>query len=136
MIRILNNFLILIILISCNNSSNVEHRLSKTNIVSPSKYEIINFENDWGVGEGTEYYELLISEEDYLKIIFQIKKRPSFTESNSIPVLNEINNYDKIDEKAYYFKNTYYYKIFIPTGYLISIIVTDNFIMKVYYEDK
>jgi hypothetical protein len=135
MIRILFNLLILIIFISCETSSNVENRLSKTNISVPSKYKIINFENDWAIGEGTEYYELLVSDEDYRKIILQIKKRPSFVEVNSIPVLNEIKNYDQIDEKACSYNDTYYYKIFSPKGYSISLSISDNFIMKLYYED-
>lgn len=135
MIRILINLLILIIFISCETSSNVENRLSKTNISVPSKYKITNFENDWAIGEGTEHYELLVSEEDYKKIILQIKKRPSFVEINSIPILNKIKNYNQIEEKAYSYNGTYYYKIFLPKGYLISLSVNDNFIMKIYYED-
>lgn len=129
-----------IILASCNTSTNPESYLSKTSISIPVDYEILNFENDWSIGESTKNYKLLISTDDYRRITKEIKGKSFFQklDTSKVPIylLDNNTNMKKVNETACWYDNKYFYQIFIPNpGILITIELEKDSLMIVNYED-
>lgn len=127
---------------SCNSNSNSnpERRLLKTSIHMPSEYRIIEYENDWAIGESTENYMLLIDTNDYRKIVQGIKELSVFQEHDTckIPkyVFDENININKIKETACRYSNKYFYQIFRPDpGVIITVELKKDSLMQVIYED-
>lgn len=130
----------MIFLSSCKPSPNLERHLSNTNLVIPTEYKILDFKSDWSIGESTENYRLLISRNDYKKIIEEIKGKAFFQKLDTgrapIYALDNNTNLTKINESACWYDNKYFYQIFKPNpGVLITVELESDSIMIVDYED-
>jgi len=129
-----------IILASCNTIPDPERYLSKTSISIPVDYKIIDFKNDWSIGESTENYKLLISTNDYKRITEEIRGKVFFQklDTSKVPIysLDNNTNMEKISETACWYDNKYFYQIFRPNpGVLITIELEKDSLMMVNYED-
>lgn len=131
---------ICLIMISCEQPPNPERCLLQTNIYVPKKYKLISFKSDWAVGESTEDYTLLISTEDYQRVIREIEGKSFFQRLDTgkfpMQVLNNNTDKNKINEVACWYDNKYSYQIFRPDpGVIITIVLEKNSLMGIYYED-
>jgi len=98
-----------ILFFSCDPKPDPERVLLKTSIRMPSKFRIMEYENDWAVGESTENYMILIDTNDYRKIVEGIKELSFFKELDTckIPkyIRDENININKTKETACRYSN-------------------------------
>lgn len=125
---------------SCNTSPDPERYLSKTSITIPVEYKILDFKNDWSIGESTDNFKLLISTNDYKRITEEIKDKGFFRRLDTCKVpnyaLDNNTNVQKINETACWYDNKYFYQIFRPDPIvLITIELEKDSLMMVTYED-
>lgn len=127
-------------LAACDQHPNPKRLLKKINLSSPTKYKLSDFKSDWGIGETTEDYTLLISRKDYQIISKEIEGKVFFQrlDTSKVPIQAFSNNTDlkKINETACWYDNKYFYQIFRPNpGVVITIILEKDSLMYINYND-
>jgi len=127
-------------LVACDQRPDIEGRYSKTNLSIPKKYKQLNFKAEWGVGETTEDYTLLISREDYQIISKEIEGKTFFQrlDTSKVPTQAFTNDTDlkKINETACWYDNKYFYQIFRPDpGVVITVVLEKDSLMSINYND-
>lgn len=125
---------------SCNQEPDLEDRFSKTNLSFPKNYRQLNFKSEWGVGETTEDYILVISREDYLIISKEIEDNRNFQYIDTciVPIQLQLNdnNMNEKQEAACRFNNKYFYQIFRPDiGVVVTVLLEKDSLMNVSYND-
>ncbi len=128
------------ILTNCDQSPNPKELFKKTNLSIPKKYKIFDYKSNWGVGETTEEYTLLISKEEYQKISKEIEKKIFFQQldTSKVPIPAFTNDTDlrKMNETACWYDNKYFYQIFRPDpGVVITIVLEKDSQMSINYND-
>lgn len=127
-------------MVSCDQQPNPEILLEKVNLSIPHKYKLSDFKSDWGVGETTEDFTLIISKEDYHRIATEIEGKIFFQRLDSAitPVVAFDNNTDlkKINETACLYDNKYFYQIFRPNpGEVVTVVLKKDSLMSINYND-
>lgn len=133
-------YLIVYFITACEQHPNSERILEKTTLSIPKAYKLLSFSSDWGIGETTEDYLIVISKDDYKSIKREIEGKFFFKhlDSNSSPlyVLDLNTDIEKLNEIAYCIGNKYYYQIFRPSlGVVITIVLEKDSLMNINYTD-
>jgi len=125
---------------SCNQRPDPERRIAATNISIPKDYQVLSFESDWGIGETTESYSLLVSRQDFDKVAKEIRQRKSFqqfSKRKSPKYLYHDNlNLEAPAETACWYDGRYFYQVYQPDpGVIITIELKEDNIMHIDYND-
>lgn len=134
------SILLCIFWVACDQQPDIDGRYSKTNLSIPIKYKLLDFKSDWGVGETTEDYTLLISKEDFQRISKEIEEKNYFQRLDTAKAPSSVfnNNSDTriIYEIACWYDNKYYYQIFrSDPGVVITVVLEKDSLMSINYND-
>jgi hypothetical protein len=130
--------ILILIMNGCDSSlkSNLGADLIK--LTFPNQYEIKDSFEDWGIGESSRNYTLIISKDDYNKIVDEIRNKPKFKSKIKYNYSTrwKYSEIKTIKEEVFEYNKKYFYKIYNPDpGIMITVIMKQDSLMNIIYED-